>query len=155
MANLSLCLPLLLLSDHLPDLLGQLYVSGEEPVLVLLQFPLVHLELLDLLGCLLHHPVVVVGQTPDLGGGDGGAAHEAAHTPGPAEVAVPEAEVTHGLREEAGAESGAGAVLGLGLVIIVEQWRLLDLHLSVGRGGGAAPTGDADTGVTYHRHLTV
>ena len=154
-SNLSLCLPLLLVRDHLPDLLGQLQVGGEEPVLVLFQLPLVHLELLDLLGGLLHHPVVVVGEAPDLCRGDGRAAHQAADTSRPAEVTVTQAQVTHGLGEEAGAQPRAGAVLGLCLVLIIKQPRLLELHLGVVGGGGTA-AGDADTGhpgVTYHRHF--
>ena len=151
-SNLSLRLPLLLVSDHLPDLLGQLQVCGEEPVLLLLHLPLVHLQLLDLLGGLLHHPLIVVGEAPDFCRGDGGAGHEAAHAARPAEVTVAQAEVTHGLGEEAGAQPCAGAVIGLVLVLVIDQPRLLELHLVVGGGGGAA-AGDADpghSGVTDH-----
>ena len=129
-SDLSLRFPLFLVCDQFPDLLCQLQVGGQQPVLVLLQLPPVHLELLDLPGGLLHHLVVVVGQAPDLRRGDGGAVGEAAGAARPAEVAVVQAQVADGLGEETGAQSEAGAVLGLGVtLLLVPHWRLLSLHL--------------------------
>ena len=129
---LSLSFPVFLVGEKSPDFLCQLQVGVQQPVLVLLQLPPVHLQLLDLPGCLLHHLVVVVGEAPDLGRGDGGAADEAADTARPAEVTVAQAEVAHGLGQEAGAQPDAGAVLGLVsllLVPLVHHWRMLNLHL--------------------------
>ena len=150
-SDLSLRFPVLLVGQHFPDFLGELQVGVEQPVLVLLQLPPVHLQLLDLPGGLLHHLVVVVGEAPDLGGGDGGAAGQAADTAGPAEVAVAQTEVADRLGEEAGAKSDAGAVLGLvRLLLVLHHGRLLDLHLGVRGRGRSATAGDAHSGVAHH-----